>query len=75
MIQENINLIKNLSTIIRDHPMCASFNDFDGRFVVYYSDGMCLDGVRAAYANCGKVVALQRILKAMENHWFESVAH
>lgn len=34
-----------------------------------YAPGFQLDGVQAVYAQCGKAVALERMLNAMERHW------
>lgn len=71
-IQENVRLYEEAYKKVTDHCMCASFEDNGYQFRVLYPAGMILDGVQATYQDCGKRVALERMLNAMERHWNES---
>jgi len=71
-IQANIDAVNEKLTQVKDHCMCAAFEDNGHQYRVIYPTGMILDGVQATYLHCGKGVALDRILNAMERHWKES---
>jgi hypothetical protein len=67
-IAENFNAVKEAMAAVKDHPMCAKFEDVGGKFRVIYPYGMFPDGVQASFS-IGKRVALDRILNVMERHW------
>lgn len=71
-VQENIQAYEDSMQAVKNHCMCASFEDLGGAYRILYPDGMILDGVQAVYAQCGKKVALDRMFNAMERHWNES---
>jgi hypothetical protein len=71
-VQKNIQAYQDKLAEVESHCMCASFEDRGGQYRVLYPAGMILDGVQATYAECGKLVALDRMLNAMERHWKES---
>lgn len=71
-VQANIQAVEEALAKVENHCMCASFEDRGGVYRVLYPAGMILDGVQAEYAHCGKAIALERMLSAMERHWKES---
>lgn len=71
-VQANIEAVASKLNEVVSHCMCARFDDLGGVYRVLYPAGMLLDGVQATYAGCGKAIALDRILNAMERHWKES---
>lgn len=71
-VRENISIVEDALESVKGHCMCAKFEDNGAQFRVIYPAGMILDGVQATYQNCGKKVALDRMLNAMERHWKES---
>ena len=71
-IRANIESVSTMIKKVKDHCMCARFEDDGATFRVIYPVGMVLDGVQASYSEIGKTVALERMLAAMERHWFES---
>lgn len=68
---ERIEAVQQARKAVEAHCMCARFEDLGGAYRVLYPEGFRLDGVQAVYAQCGKAVALQRMLDAMERHWKE----
>lgn len=71
-VQKNVQAVKDKLIEVQSHCMCARFEDLGGCYRVLYPCGFQLDGVQAIYAQCGKLVALDRILNAMERHWKQS---
>lgn len=71
--RENAAAVQESLRAVQQHCMCARFEDIGGAFQVLYPEGFRLDGVRATYANCGKKVALDRMLNVMERHWKEDL--
>lgn len=71
-VQKNIYAYRDKLAEVMSHCMCASFQDTGGQYRVLYPAGMILDGVQATYQTCGKLVALERMLSAMERHYKES---
>lgn len=71
-VQQNTQAVAEKLKAVKSHCMCARFEDLGGAYRVLYAPGFRLDGVQAVYAECGKSVALERMLKAMERHWVES---
>lgn len=70
--QENIAAIEAAKTQVLAHPMCLKFEELDGYYRVYYPEGSSWIGaVQANYEQCGKLVALERMLAKMETHWQE----
>lgn len=67
-IAERTEAVDTLRSTVKDHCMCAQFEDDGARFRVIYSCGMFPDGVQASYGG-GKAAALSRMLVAMERHW------
>ena len=72
-VKENIAAVTAALQDVKNHCMCALFEDLGGAYQVLYPPGFRLDGVRAQYAVCGKLVALNRMLSAMERHWKEDL--
>lgn len=72
-VQQNMRAVEKALTAVKQHCMCARFEDLGGAYRVLYAPGFRLDGVQAVYAKCGKLVALERILNAMERHWKEDL--
>ena len=70
-VAENTEAVKAAMLQVRQHCMCARFEDLGGAYRVLYAPGFKVDGVQAVYATCGKTVALKRILAAMERHWLQ----
>lgn len=68
-IRENIESYQDALTSVKQHCMCAKFEDLGGTYRVLYAPGFILDGVQAVYAKVGKRVALERMLNVMERHW------
>lgn len=68
-VRENIQAFEAKMSEVKAHCMCASFEDRGGQYRIIYPAGMVLEGVQATYAKCGKAVALDRMLNAMERHW------
>jgi len=68
-VRENAEKVAELLLKVQQHCMCACFEDLGGAYRVLYAPGFQLDGVQAVYAQCGKAVALERMLNAMERHW------
>jgi len=68
-VRENAEKVAELLLKVQQHCMCARFEDLGGAYRVLYAPGFQLDGVQAVYAQCGKAVALERMLNAMERHW------
>ena len=72
-VQENIAKVKLLIDEVKDHCMCAKFQDVGGAFIVIYPYGdFPVDGVRVGYLTNGKAWALKKMLEKMEKHWIES---
>lgn len=71
-IRANIEAVDAKLAEVKNHCMCAAFEDNDHQYRVIYPAGMVLDGVQAIYLHCGKGVALDRMLNAMERHYKES---
>lgn len=71
-IRENAKRATEMLEKVKSHCMCARFEDLGGAYRVLYADGFFPNGVQAAYAQCGKAVALERMLNVMERHWLES---
>ena len=67
--QRNMARVAELLAAVNTHPMCAKFEELGGKYRVIYPPGMILDGAQATHAGCGKSVALERLLAAMERHW------
>ena len=67
-IVERTEAVNALRSTVKEHCMCAKFDDDGARFRVIYPCGMFPDGVQASYGN-GKAVALSRMLAAMDRHW------
>ena len=60
-------------TRVKNHPMCAKFEETGGAFMVTYPAGdFPVDGVRVHYMSMGKRKALEILLDKMERHWVES---
>lgn len=74
-IKQNKAALKELLQEVQEHCMCALFEDNGAKFLVTYPPGMILGGVQATHAGCGKIVALERMLNAMERHWIDSGIH
>lgn len=72
-VQANIQAVEKALRDVQQHCMCARFEDLGGAYRVLYAPGFRLDGVQAVYQQCGKVVALERMLSAMERHWKEDM--
>lgn len=70
-IAANVEAYQNALTAVKQHCMCARFEDLGGAYRVLYAPGFRLDGVQAVYQGCGKRVALERMLKIMERHWLD----
>jgi hypothetical protein len=70
-VKENVKKVEELVSQVQAHCMCAVFEDLGGAYRVLYAPGFQVDGVQAVYARCGKALALQRILDAMERHWLQ----
>lgn len=68
-IRKNVEACEEAMLAVKQHCMCARFEDLGGVYRVLYAPGFQLDGVQAVYQNCGKRVALELILNAMERHW------
>ena len=57
---------------VKNHPMCAKFEDVGGAYMVAYPAGdFLVDGVRVHYVSMGKRKALEILLDKMERHWVE----
>lgn len=63
--------VAEVMAAVKQHCMCATFEDLGGAYRVLYPCGFRLDGVQATYQMVGKKVALERMLNAMERHWNE----
>jgi len=72
-VQQNIEAAESALAAVKSHVMCALFEDLGGCYRVLYPCGFRLDGAQAVYAQCGKTVALERLLDAMERHWKEDL--
>ena len=59
-------------TLVREHCMCAKFEDIGTHFRVVYPDGYYPNGAQA-HKGSGQLVALNRLLEVMERHWKESI--
>jgi len=70
-VAENVESVKTIISAIKNHPMCAKFEESDGKFRVIYPCGMFPDGVQASFS-IGKRVALERMLNMMERHWLHN---
>ncbi|MCK9369690.1 hypothetical protein M0R04_07260 [Candidatus Dojkabacteria bacterium] len=72
IIRERQAEIRELTSTIKNHPLCLKFKEDSYYYLITYPEGFQLDGCRATHKSCGKIVALTRILNAMERHWEES---
>lgn len=67
-VQRNISTIKKLKKEIREHCMCLRFKETPEYYLVIYPDGFYPEGTRVNKEG-GKIIALERLLNAMERHW------
>ncbi len=74
-IQQNIKDLAAKLAEVKSHCMCVSVTDNGSAFLILYPPGMIIDGARATYKECGKIVALDRLLVVMERHWKQSGIH
>ncbi|MFZ2190440.1 MAG: hypothetical protein WAV48_06705 [Candidatus Magasanikiibacteriota bacterium] len=72
--QQNIQAVEYGIIAVKAHPMCLRFHELTdaSAYRVDYPDGYWVGAVQATYTACGKLVALNRLLAAMERHWQES---
>lgn len=63
---------EHLATV-KDHCMCAKFEEDATHYRVIYPEGYFPEGVQCSKGG-GKYVALERLLIVMERHWKESFA-
>lgn len=69
---ENIKAIEEVKAQVLAHPMCGIFEESDEYYQVYYPEGTSWIGaVRGHHDTCGKLVALDRMLAAMQRHYEE----
>lgn len=67
----NFSAIENVKIKIKEHPICAYFEDEEWSFTVIYPQGsFSVAGVRVRYEK-GKRRALENLLQKMEYHWQE----
>lgn len=71
-IKTRIQNINRLIESIKDHCMCAKFEDDGGKYRVIYPEGYFPEGVQCSQ-RIGKAVALEKLLEVMERHWKESM--
>jgi len=71
-IQENLQEVKRLESLIESHCMAADFVKGKNIYLVIYPNGMFPEGAQVRYEKGGKIVALKRLLNAMERHWISN---
>lgn len=71
-IQENLQEVKRLESLIESHCMAADFVKGKNIYLVIYPNGMFPEGTQVRYKKGGKIVALKRLLNAMERHWISN---
>lgn len=72
MISENNKKVKELKEKVKNHCMCYQFTESKTDFMVYYPNGMVVDGIRIAHSVDGKIKTLEKLLTYMDKHWYES---
>lgn len=70
-ITDRINNVNRLIALVKDHCMCARFEDEGGKYRVIYPEGYFPEGVQVSQA-MGKAAALEKMLEVLERHWKES---
>lgn len=71
VIAERTQIVMDLIESVKDHCMCARFEDDGTTYRVIYPEGYFPEGVQCSQG-MGKAVALEKMLEVMERHWKES---
>lgn len=74
IINERVEKIEKLIKEIKNHCMCLTFEDDGAYYRVIYPDGdYFTNGAQINYRVWGKIDALERLLKAIEKAWKDSL--
>lgn len=71
-VKERTHRVNDLIEQVKEHCMCARFEDDGVKFRVIYPEGYFPNGVQCSQG-MGKAAALEKILDVMERHWKESL--
>ncbi len=73
LIAERTETVKLAMQNVKEHCMCAKFQDDGYSFTVIYPAGdFATHGARCDYSRNGKAWALNKLLEVIERHWKES---
>ena len=73
-ITQKVKAIGNLIEDIKNHCMCADFQDLKYHYLVIFPVGFQIDGVRIS-KGMGKIKALSVLLERLEREWKSSFLH